>query len=91
MHRFRESVADIERTVDTNVTAVIHMTRLVLPGMIERGRGHIVNMSSIRGMAAKTRARQAGAHSRRGRRSLPLASRPGKQNPIGTMAIRFVS
>jgi len=38
---------DIERTVDTNVTAVIHMTRLVLPGMIERGRGHIVNMSSI--------------------------------------------
>jgi len=40
-------IDDIERTVDTNVIAVIHMTRLVLPGMIERGRGHIVNMSSI--------------------------------------------
>ncbi len=38
---------DIERTVDTNVTAVIHMIRVVLPGMIERGRGHIVNMSSV--------------------------------------------
>lgn len=40
------SVEDIERTIDTNVTALIHLTRAVLPGMIERRRGHIVNMSS---------------------------------------------
>ncbi len=40
------SIDDIERTIDTNVTALIHLTRAVLPGMIARKRGHIVNMSS---------------------------------------------
>lgn len=39
-------LADIERTIDTNVTSAIHLIRAVLPGMIERRRGHIVNMSS---------------------------------------------
>ena len=38
---------DIDQTVDTNVTAAIHVIRSVLPGMIERGKGHIVNMSSV--------------------------------------------
>ena len=39
--------ADIDLTVDTNLTSAIHVIRAVLPGMIERGRGHIVNMSSV--------------------------------------------
>lgn len=39
-------LADIERTIDTNVTAAVHMIRAVLPGMIERKRGHLVNISS---------------------------------------------
>ncbi len=38
---------DIEMTVDTNVTAAIHMVRTVLPGMVSRKKGHIVNMSSV--------------------------------------------
>ncbi|MEE9413918.1 MAG: SDR family oxidoreductase [Acidimicrobiales bacterium] len=38
---------DIERTIDTNLTSVIHLLRAVLPGMVERGKGHIVNMSSV--------------------------------------------
>ncbi len=38
---------DIEMTVDTNVTAAIHMVRTVLPGMVGRRKGHIVNMSSV--------------------------------------------
>ncbi len=38
---------DIETTVDTNVTAALIMIKAVLPGMIERGRGHIVNVSSV--------------------------------------------
>ncbi len=41
------SLEDIEMTVDTNVTAAIQMICSVLPGMIERGEGHIVNMSSV--------------------------------------------
>lgn len=38
---------DIDRTVDTNVTAVLNIVRAVVPGMIDRKRGHIVNMSSV--------------------------------------------
>lgn len=38
---------DIDRTVDTNVTAVLDIVRAVVPGMIDRKRGHIVNMSSV--------------------------------------------
>ncbi|MBT7880743.1 MAG: SDR family oxidoreductase [Gammaproteobacteria bacterium] len=40
-------IEDIEMTVDTNVTSAILTIKSVLPGMIERGRGHIVNMSSV--------------------------------------------
>jgi len=41
---------DVERTIGTNVTAAIHLVRAVLPAMIERGRGHIVNMGSMAGL-----------------------------------------
>lgn len=40
-------IDDIERSVDTNVTGAILMLRAVLPGMVERQKGHIVNMSSV--------------------------------------------
>jgi short-subunit dehydrogenase len=40
---------DIEQMVNTNVTALIDLTRLVLPGMLERGSGHIVMTSSSAG------------------------------------------
>ena len=40
-------IEDIEMTVDTNVISALHMVRSVLPGMVERGKGHIVNMSSV--------------------------------------------
>ena len=38
--------------IDTNIKALLSMTRLVVPGMIERGRGHIINIGSIAGDAA---------------------------------------
>lgn len=44
---WKAEIEDIEMTIDTNVTSVLLMTKAVLPGMIERGRGHIVNMSSV--------------------------------------------
>lgn len=40
----------VRRMFETNFFALAAMTRLVLPGMRARGRGHIVNISSIGGM-----------------------------------------
>ena len=40
---------DIDLLVDVNVRAVLHLCRLVVPGMAARDRGHVVNISSIAG------------------------------------------
>ena len=37
---------DWDRMVDTNIKGLMYMTRAVLPGMIERGRGHVINIGS---------------------------------------------
>ena len=39
-------LGDWEAIVDTNIKGVLYCTRAILPGMVERGRGHIVNISS---------------------------------------------
>lgn len=41
--------ADWRRMVDVNLVGVLHATRAALPGMLERGNGHIVNVSSTSG------------------------------------------
>jgi NADP-dependent 3-hydroxy acid dehydrogenase YdfG len=38
-----------ERMVDTNIKGLIYCTRQILPGMVERKRGHIVNIGSVAG------------------------------------------
>ena len=38
--------------IDTNIKALLSMTRIVVPGMVERGCGHIINIGSIAGDAA---------------------------------------
>ena len=38
--------------IDTNIKSLLSMTRMVVPGMVERGRGHIINIGSIAGDAA---------------------------------------
>ncbi len=40
---------DWDRMIDTNVKGLLFVTRALLPAMIERGRGHIVNLGSIAG------------------------------------------
>lgn len=40
---------DWERMVDTNIKGVMYCTRFILPGMVARNRGHIVNISSTAG------------------------------------------
>lgn len=44
------SADSVDAMVDVNLRAVLHLCRLLLPGMIERDRGHIVNISSIAGL-----------------------------------------
>ena len=40
------SLDDWERMVDTNIKGLLAVTRAVLPGMVARDRGHVVNMGS---------------------------------------------
>jgi NAD(P)-dependent dehydrogenase (short-subunit alcohol dehydrogenase family) len=44
-----EAPATAERVFDINVLGVMSGMKLALPGMLERGRGHIVNISSVAG------------------------------------------
>ncbi|WJH26053.1 SDR family oxidoreductase [Pseudarthrobacter defluvii] len=41
---------DIDELVDVNLRGLLQLTRLVLPGMVERDLGHVVNISSIAGV-----------------------------------------
>ena len=44
--------SDWETMIDTNVKGLLYMTRLVVPGMVERGSGHVINIGSVAGDAA---------------------------------------
>ena len=42
-------VEDWDEMIDTNVKGLLYVTRAVVPGMVERGRGHVINMGSTAG------------------------------------------
>jgi NADP-dependent 3-hydroxy acid dehydrogenase YdfG len=42
-------IEDWEEMLDTNVKGLLYVTRSVVPGMVERGRGHIINLGSTAG------------------------------------------
>jgi len=44
---YQTALDDWETMVDTNIKGLMYFTRLVLPGMVERNRGHIFNISSV--------------------------------------------
>ncbi len=46
----RTDFADVARALDVNLTAPMRLTHLVLPRMLERGRGHVVNVASMAGL-----------------------------------------
>jgi short-subunit dehydrogenase len=43
---------EIDRALDVNLRAPIQLTRALLPGMVERGNGHLVLLSSLAGKVA---------------------------------------
>ena len=43
---------DWETMIDTNIKGLLTMTRLIVPGMVERNRGHVINIGSVAGDAA---------------------------------------
>lgn len=46
------SYLDWDTMIDTNIKGLLTMTRLVVPGMVERNRGHVINIGSVAGDAA---------------------------------------
>jgi uncharacterized protein len=46
----------IDRALDVNLRAPVQLTRALLPGMLERGRGHVVLVSSLAGKVAPVRS-----------------------------------
>ncbi|WP_133128900.1 SDR family oxidoreductase [Legionella nagasakiensis] len=46
---YEADVADWEKMIDTNVKGLLYVTRAVLPQMVERNFGHVINIGSIAG------------------------------------------
>ena len=49
---FEGNLDEWETMIDTNVKGLLTMTRLVVPGMVQRNSGHIINVGSVAGDAA---------------------------------------
>jgi 3-hydroxy acid dehydrogenase/malonic semialdehyde reductase len=45
-------ISDWDRMMDTNVKGLVHMTHAILPGMVERKCGHVINIGSVAGLYA---------------------------------------
>lgn len=46
---YENTVEEIDTMVDVNIKGVLYVTRAVVPGMLERGRGHVINIGSTAG------------------------------------------
>ncbi len=46
------NMEDWDTMIDTNIKGLLTMTRLIVPGMVERNHGHVINIGSVAGDAA---------------------------------------
>ncbi len=49
---YEDDIENWEEMIDTNVKGLLYVTRAVVPGMVERGHGHVINLGSIAGYGA---------------------------------------
>jgi len=49
-HAHENDLAQINQMIDTNGKGVFYMIKAIVPGMVQRKRGHIINISSIAGL-----------------------------------------
>lgn len=49
---YEGNMDDWETMIDTNIKGLLTMTRLIVPGMVERNAGHVINIGSVAGDAA---------------------------------------
>jgi NADP-dependent 3-hydroxy acid dehydrogenase YdfG len=49
---YEGNLDDWETMIDTNIKGLLTMTRLIVPGMVKRNSGHIINIGSVAGDAA---------------------------------------
>ena len=49
---YQDQVQDWEEMIDTNVKGLLYVTRAVVPGMVERGSGHVISLGSTAGHLA---------------------------------------
>ncbi len=49
---YEDDIEDWEEMIDTNVKGLLYVTRAIVPGMVERNRGHVINLGSIAGHMA---------------------------------------
>ena len=46
---YEGDIQDWEEMIDTNIKGLLYVTRSVVPGMVKRGRGHVINIGSLAG------------------------------------------
>ena len=49
---YEGDLVDWNTMIDTNIKGLLTMTRLIVPGMVERNAGHVINIGSVAGDAA---------------------------------------
>ena len=49
---YEGDMEDWNTMIDTNIKGLLTMTRLIVPGMVKRNEGHVINVGSVAGDAA---------------------------------------
>ena len=49
---YEGDLEDWDIMIETNIKGLLYMTRLIVPAMVQRGSGHIINIGSVAGDAA---------------------------------------